>query len=76
MNRRAVILRLPTRERGWRFEVREALVQIAETAIANAQGRPGKSQQIVVSADPAQFTGRLSWAFVQEGSPVKPFSLA
>ena len=76
MNRRSVILRLPTRERGWRFEVREALVQIAETAIANAQGRPGKSQQIVVSADPAQFTGRLSWAFVQEGSPVKPFSLA
>lgn len=71
MNRRGALLRLAARERGWRFDVSGAALQIAETVIADERGAPLRAQQLILAPDYeglAPEDRAMRWKFYQEGA--------
>ena len=69
--RRSAILRLSTRDQGWRFDALGAHLQIADSVVADERGQPLRAQQLVLAPN---YTGlapkdhAMRWQFYQQGA--------
>lgn len=71
LNQRGAILRVSSRERGWRFEASGATVQISESVVADEKGQAGRAQQLILAPDYTNLAPEdraMRWKFYQEGS--------